>query len=140
MKESAQNKLRRYNIKPSVQRMAVLDYLMTHHTHPTADTIFNALYPSIPTLSKATVYNTLNLLTEQGVIQMITIDEKNARFDARETPHLHFRCNECGEIFDFDLPPLRWMHSRSSKLPTFRCIARAYVRRARKRKRTSTNQ
>ena len=83
MKESAQNRLRRYNIKPSVQRMAVLDYLMTHHTHPTADTIFNALYPSIPTLSKATVYNTLNLLTEHGVIQMITIDEKNARFDAR---------------------------------------------------------
>lgn len=76
MKESAQNRLRRYNIKPSVQRMAVLDYLMTHHTHPTADTIFNALYPSIPTLSKATVYNTLNLLTEHGVIQMITIDEK----------------------------------------------------------------
>ena len=37
MKESAQNRLRRYNIKPSVQRMAVLDYLMTHHTHPTAD-------------------------------------------------------------------------------------------------------
>ena len=79
MKESAQNRLRRYNIKPSVQRMAVLDYLMTHHTHTTADTIFNALYPSIPTLSKATVYNTLNLLTEHGVIQMITIDEKNAR-------------------------------------------------------------
>ena len=91
MKESAQNRLRRYNIKPSVQRMAVLDYLMTHHTHPTADTIFNALYPSIPTLSKATVYNTLNLLTEHGVIQMITIDEKNS----------------CGEIFDFDLPPLQ---------------------------------
>lgn len=104
MKESAQDRLRKYNIKPSVQRMAVLDYLMNHHTHPTADTIFNALYPSIPTLSKATVYNTLNLLTEQGVIQMITIDERNARFDARETPHLHFRCNECGEIFDFDLP------------------------------------
>lgn len=107
MKETAQNRLRRYNIKPSVQRMAVLDYLMTHHTHPTADMIFNALYPSIPTLSKATVYNTLNLLTEQGVIQMITIDEKNARFDARETPHLHFRCTECGEIFDFDLPPFQ---------------------------------
>ncbi len=87
--------------------MAVLDYLMTHYTHPTADTIFNALYPAIPTLSKATVYNTLNLLTEQGVIQMITIDEKNARFDARETPHLHFRCSACGEIFDFDLPPLQ---------------------------------
>ncbi len=107
MKESAQDRLRRYNIKPSVQRMAVLDYLMTHYTHPTADTIFNALYPAIPTLSKATVYNTLNLLTEQGVIQMITIDEKNARFDARETPHLHFRCSACGEIFDFDLPPLQ---------------------------------
>ena len=38
---------------------------------------------------------------------MITIDEKNARFDARETPHLHFKCASCGEIFDFDLPPLQ---------------------------------
>lgn len=59
MKESAQNRLRRYNIKPSVQRMAVLDYLMTHHTHPQPDTIFNALYPSIPTLSKMLLFITL---------------------------------------------------------------------------------
>ncbi len=107
MKETAQNRLCRYKIKPSLQRMAILDYLMTHHTHPTADTIFNALYPSIPTLSKATVYNTLNLLTESGVIQMITIDEKNARFDARDSFHLHFRCGSCGEIFDIDLPALQ---------------------------------
>ena len=133
MKESVQNRLRRYNIKPSVQRMAVLDYLMTHHTHPTADTIFNALYPSIPTLSKATVYNTLNLLTEHGVIQMITIDEKNARFDARETPHLHFKCASCGEIFDFDLPPLQIESLKDYDILIFKFIVRERVHLARRK-------
>ncbi len=107
MRENAQERLERYQIKPSLQRMAVLDYLMKNPIHPTADTIFNALYPSIPTLSKATVYNTLNLLTEKGVIKMITIDEKNARFDADQMPHLHFKCTSCGEIHDITfLPPI----------------------------------
>ncbi len=100
MKETAQERLLRHQIKPSIQRMAVLDYLMKNPIHPTADTIFNALYPSIPTLSKATVYNTLNLLVEKGVIQMITIDEKNTRYDAYNTPHLHFKCTTCGDIHD----------------------------------------
>ncbi len=105
-KETAQERLQRHEIKPSVQRMAVLDYLMNNPVHPTADMIFNALYPSIPTLSKATVYNTLNLLTEKGVIKMITIDEKNARYDANENPHMHFKCSTCGEIHDIAfLPP-----------------------------------
>ena len=106
-KTSALEYLMQHGVKPSVQRLAVMEYLLDHRTHPSAEEIHTALVSKIPTLSKTTVYNTLNLLTEQGVIQMITIDEKNARFDARETPHLHFRCSCCGEIFDFDLPPLQ---------------------------------
>ncbi len=103
IKIKAKERLESYGIKPSLQRMAVMEYLMTHRTHPTAEMIFTDLYPHIPTLSKATVYNTLNLLVERGAIRHITIEEKNARFDACMLPHIHFRCKTCGTILDIDV-------------------------------------
>lgn len=65
-----------HGVKPSIQRLAIMKYLMEHRTHPTADMIFNDLYKEIPTLSKTTVYNTLKLLTEHGAVRTIGIDEK----------------------------------------------------------------
>ena len=62
-------RLQNHNIKPSVQRIAIMNYLIEHRTHPTVDEIYTALSPSIPTLSKTTVYNTLKLLSEQGAAQ-----------------------------------------------------------------------
>lgn len=111
IKNIVKERLQLHGIKPSLQRMAVMEYLMTHRTHPTADMIFSDLYPEIPTLSKATVYNTLNLLVERGVVRLITIEEKNARFDACMDPHIHFRCRSCGAILDVDveshwIPPM----------------------------------
>ena len=64
-----------------MQRMAIMDFLIANRIHPTADEIYNALYPTIPTLSKTTVYNTLKLFTEQGAVKALVIDEKNVRFD-----------------------------------------------------------
>ena len=81
-----------------------MDYLMKHHTHPTVDEIFLALSPQMPTLSRTTVYNTLKLFAEQDAIQVINIEEKNARFDADTLPHAHFFCTECGTIYDIPLP------------------------------------
>jgi Fur family peroxide stress response transcriptional regulator len=92
--------LLQHDIKPSVQRLAIMNYLDTHRTHPTADEIFNALAPSIPTLSKTTIYNTLKLFVQQGVIQSITIDERNEHFDADTSVHAHFLCKRCYKIFD----------------------------------------
>ena len=89
-----------YNVKPSVQRIAIMDYLLKHKTHPCIDEIYTALCKSIPTLSKTTVYNTLKLLTEHGAAQMLTIDDRNACFDGDITPHAHFQCKTCGKIFD----------------------------------------
>ena len=48
-------RLQGHNIKPSVQRIAIMKYLMEHRTHPTVDEIYTALSPTIPTLSKTTV-------------------------------------------------------------------------------------
>jgi Fur family ferric uptake transcriptional regulator/Fur family peroxide stress response transcriptional regulator len=100
MRTQAIDRLQAFGIKPSLQRIAIMEYLMNHPVHPTVDTIFNDLYPAIPTLSKTTVYNTLKLLSEQGAISAIHIDEKNVRYDADISLHAHFKCKRCGCMFD----------------------------------------
>jgi len=98
--------LRKFSIKPSVQRTAVMDFLLNNRIHPTIDEIYLALSPSMPTLSKTTVYNTLDLFLERGAVQSLVIDEKNARYDVDISSHAHFICNSCGAVHDiFDLSP-----------------------------------
>lgn len=97
------NYLAAHDIKPSVQRMAVMQYLLDHRTHPTADEIYLALHRKMPTLSKTTVYNTLKLLTDKGAALQLTIDEHNCCFDADTSPHAHFLCTRCGKVYDLRL-------------------------------------
>lgn len=96
----AHRHLMQYSIRPSVQRTAIMEYLMNHKTHPTVDEIYSALFPSIPTLSKTTVYNTLNLFLDKGAVRVLTLDEKNARYDADISQHAHFFCKSCGKVYD----------------------------------------
>ncbi len=100
MQESSKDILVRYGINPSVQRMAIMDYLLSNHTHPTVDEVYVALSEEIPTLSRTTVYNTLRLFSEQGAAQMLTIDEKRVCFDGCVEPHAHFMCKRCGRVTD----------------------------------------
>ena len=95
--------LTEHEVKPSVQRLAVMEYLLQNKTHPTADEIYSALIQKIPTLSKTTVYNTLKLFVEHGAVKMLTIDEKNAMFDADTSSHAHFLCTRCNKVFDLKL-------------------------------------
>ena len=96
--------LRAKGISPSVQRVAIYDYLMTHFTHPTVDEIFKDLSPSIPTLSKTTIYNTLTLFLEHGLIDSFTTDDNTAHYDGNVKSHAHFQCSQCGEIYDIPMP------------------------------------
>lgn len=104
--KSALDTLLSYGIHPSVQRIAIMNYLLTHHTHPTVDEVYVALNKEIPTLSKTTVYNTLRLFSEHGAALMLTIDEKKICFDGVVKPHAHFMCRRCGRLMDVDLPPV----------------------------------
>jgi Fe2+ or Zn2+ uptake regulation protein len=92
-----------FGIRPSVQRIAIMRYLLKNKTHPTADEVYEVLRKQIPTLSKTTVYNTLKLFVENGAAIYVGIDEKNARFDGVLEPHSHFRCKECGCITDIPM-------------------------------------
>lgn len=95
--------LQSHGIKPSVQRLAVMGYLMAHHTHPSVEEIHSALVATLPTLSKATVYNTLSLLVAKGAVSKLTIDERGACYDAVLGPHAHFLCRYCQRIYDVPL-------------------------------------
>lgn len=89
-------------IKPSFQRIKVYEFLRSNLIHPTIDDVYKELVKEIPTLSKTTVYNTVKLLEEKNLIEKVKINETEVRYDAKTEIHGHFRCNKCGEIFDFD--------------------------------------
>jgi len=98
--------LRQFSIKPSVQRSAVMNFLLKNRIHPTIEEIYLALSPTMPTLSKTTVYNTLDLFVERGAVHALAIDEKNARYDVDISAHGHFMCRSCGAVHDvFNLKP-----------------------------------
>jgi len=99
----AYNKLISCDIKPSVQRIAIMNYLLTHRTHPSADVVYSDLNASMPTLSKTTVYNTLKIMALHGAALMLTIDETNVCFDGDTSPHSHFLCKKCSKIYDLPM-------------------------------------
>ena len=90
------------NIKPSYQRIKILQYINENINHPTVDTIFNSLIKEIPTLSKATVYNTLELFKSTNLAKVITIEDNETRYDSKVHSHGHFKCESCGIIYDFE--------------------------------------
>ncbi len=95
--------LRCHGICPTEQRIAVYEYLLSHRTHPTADTVYRDLVEGHPSLSRTTVYNTARALAKVGLIRIITIDTEEQRFDAGMEQHGHFRCTECSTVYDFSI-------------------------------------
>ncbi|MBQ7612196.1 MAG: transcriptional repressor [Spirochaetaceae bacterium] len=93
-------KLRDAGITPSVQRVAIYQYLCENIIHPTVDTMFSVLSQSYPTLSKTTIYNTVKLFEKAHLVKTIKIDDDTVRYDADMSDHNHFKCMECGKIYD----------------------------------------
>ena len=100
--ESISEYLKDNGIKPSYQRIKIFEYLYHTGSHPKVDTIYKALASEIPTLSKTTVYNTLNLFIEKNIVNMVTIEENETRYDADVSVHGHFKCDLCSEVTDFE--------------------------------------
>lgn len=100
MKQQSYKRLVEAGIRPSVQRLAIMDYLLTHRTHPTIDEVYSGLIDKVPTLSRTTVYNTLRFFSGHNAAQMITIDDHHVCYDGDTHPHVHFLCRKCGRVFD----------------------------------------
>lgn len=99
--ENVAEYLKNNGIKPSYQRVRVFEYLIKNKNHPNVDMVFKALLGEIPTLSKTTVYNTLKLFAEKNIVMVINIEDNETKYDADTSVHGHFKCEKCGELFDF---------------------------------------
>ncbi|MCK5309126.1 MAG: transcriptional repressor [Thermoplasmata archaeon] len=95
--------LKEHGLKVTPQRLEILRYLDMHKVHPTADIIYSELKKSNPSLSKTTVYNTLQHLGEHGLVYSLTISGSELRFDSNINQHHHFLCKTCGSIIDIDI-------------------------------------
>jgi Fe2+ or Zn2+ uptake regulation protein len=103
MYEDDLNLLRQHHLKITPQRLQILHYLHTHHSHPNADEIYTALKRTNPSLSRTTVYNALETLKKENIIHTITISGTDTRYDSKISPHHHFLCTHCKKISDIEL-------------------------------------
>lgn len=94
--------LRAKGFKVTPQRLAIYGILAASKAHPSAEMIFHQLQPKYPTMSLATVYKTIEILKEVGLIQMLNAGEDCFRYDANVVNHPHIRCTQCGRVDDLD--------------------------------------
>lgn len=100
MQQTTASYLESFGIRPSLQRIAIMDYMLSHKIHPTADQVYVSLLGVMPTLSKMTVYNTLQLFAERGAVLSLGVDPRHRRFDGDTSMHGHLLCGECGAVED----------------------------------------
>lgn len=93
-------RLRDIGLKLTPQRMAIVEYLKDNKEHPSADDIYRAVSEKFPTMSFATVYNTLETLRKHSRLIELSIDPDKKRFDPNTEHHHHLMCVKCRKIVD----------------------------------------
>ncbi len=101
----------RHRVKPSQQRIKIMETIAAGTDHPTVDDIYKRLIKEMPTLSRTTVYNSVKVLSGAGAVREITIEDGVLRYDADVALHGHFICNKCREMAEFPLEPEILPHS-----------------------------
>jgi Fur family iron response transcriptional regulator len=109
--------LRQHGIQPSAQRVAIARYVLNTDEHPCADEVWTRVRETFPMVSRATVYNTLNLLVDKGLLRELVLTESRLVFDANTDRHHHFIDERTGKIYD--LPWDRVKVSRVDELEGF---------------------
>jgi len=93
-------RLREESLKVTPQRIAVVKYLDGNTSHPSVEEIHREVSRDFPTISLATVYNTLDTLEQIGEVQAVTIDPTRKHYDPETRPHHHVMCTSCRCIQD----------------------------------------
>ncbi len=107
--------LRECGIQPTPQRIAVVEYILNAKAHPSADQVLERVRQQCPTISRATVYNTLNLLVEKGLLKAQVLKEGTVVFDSNVKQHHHFIDEDTGNIYDIPWNALKVTGEKSLK-------------------------
>jgi Fur family peroxide stress response transcriptional regulator len=92
---------RRQGMKITHQRREIFRELAASTEHPDAETVYQAVYRRVPSISRDTVYRTLATLEVEGLIRKVSPLVERARYDANSDRHHHFICTVCGMVRDF---------------------------------------
>jgi Fur family transcriptional regulator, peroxide stress response regulator len=87
------------NVTP--QRIAIYEALVKSEDHPTPEMLFRTVKHSMPSLSLATIYKSLDALENLGLVQAVEIDSDSRRYDANMSRHHHLVCTQCRNVIDF---------------------------------------
>lgn len=102
------------------QRQVVLEAIRGSVEHLTANEVFAAARAKLPTISYATVYNSLRYLREAGLIREVTFGHGASRYDRELERHDHAICEKCGKLVDFDLPETVSLLRRAARRAHFK--------------------
>ena len=107
MKQAVIEALRGHGIQPSPQRVAVAEYVLDTHDHPSADQVWARARRRLPVLSRATVYNTLKLFVEKKLIRELIVDPAKIVYDPNTEPHHHLYDVATGRLTDIPADNIR---------------------------------
>ncbi|MGB8955651.1 MAG: Fur family transcriptional regulator [Tumebacillaceae bacterium] len=96
--------LKSRGIRLTPQRQVILQFLKETEEHPTAEQVYQKIGEQFPGISLATVYNTLNMLKELGVIRELSYGDMSSRYDGNDSEHAHLVCESCNHVIDIECP------------------------------------
>ena len=123
--------LEKHGIQPTAQRVAIAEYVLRTEEHPSADKVWAVVGESFPAISRATVYNTLNLFVEKGLLRELHLAPDSVLFDPNTERHHHFIDEATGQIYD--IPWDQVEVSNDKPLPDFEVTEYQVVMRGRRR-------
>ncbi len=101
--ESVGQRLRHRGVTPTRQRLEIASELLREPVHLSADEVHARVRKAGANVSRATVYNTLSLLVERGLIRQVVVDPGKVFYDSNIAPHHHFYDTDAGELIDIAL-------------------------------------
>ena len=92
---------RKHGLKLTIQRLAIFNSIISRKDHPTTEKVYDSIKEKYPTISLATIYKTLHIFEELGLIQELNFSDGNIRYDPNMELHVNIVCIKCGEIIDY---------------------------------------
>ena len=132
MKPDVVHILEEHGIQPSAQRVAVAEYVLHTAEHPSADKVWAGVQENFPMISRATVYNTLHLFVEKGLLRELHLAPDSVLFDPNTDRHHHFIDEGTGRIYDIPWDQVEVTNANS--LPGFEVDDYQVVMRGRRRR------
>jgi len=132
MKPDVVHILEKHGIQPTAQRVAVAEYVLQTMEHPSADKVWADVQENFTMISRATVYNTLNLFVERGLLRELHLAPDSVLFDPNTERHHHFIDEDTGRIYDVPWNQVEVTKARA--LPGFEVHDYQVVMRGRRRR------